>query len=721
MKKNSPTEQNCTACFKYWSCRKPDRKEGRGCYEFVQKGALVEIAEAPKENLKDTKPVRSFLSYDQDAEELSDVEDYSNYFAASSQGLNLPEQDFPQAKNLYEFVFGRKFLNLGATGLYARQFGIGINFFTEYCTNCSDMAYVKKNFEVTDSIDTVLERVVLLEHGTCPRCKATKLELTRDHVLWDNWELAALCGQRSGKSLMAAIFSAYTLHKFLKLPSVAEAFEVAKPTVFLGTFVALDKSQIQDSTWGYLQNLIRDTPWFINYCNMLKDYGRRSGRRLVDIDKVETLEFYHKNLKLNMAAPRPGALRGRTGFLGVIDEIGFLKAKDGEGRVITADEVYASLNNRMGTLVTAFENRRATNLHLPTPIFMNISSPAHARDKICSLVKGIQEQNNDPNDSRTLRRYAVTYPTWDINPMFPRDSSYISSKYKTEPKEAERDFGAKPPLSENSFIEDVNALRENFTTKENLLEIDYTLGEKHTNYSIKILRNDFDRNIPRVLALDLGYSGNSTALSVGYYDDATKMTITEALCEIIPGPGSEINFILLSEKVLKPIIELLNVKIVAADRWQSISMLQELEMKMKVKGVTYSLKYGDFHFYKQALMNRKSTFPVTEDTNLLLSCPPEEYPTAYYNKPVSHFFFQCLTVVDEKEKTVRKGDKTTDDLFRANALMHYILNNLVYRDILTQQQRAIHSGPVVHVQTLSGGGMQGSTHTKFSGTTVVVV
>lgn len=723
MKSNSPSsDQNCVSCFKYWSCKKPDRKEGRGCYEFVGRSNSDNSTTNLITSERKSKTSRIYQQEDtyEEGRERGE-EDYSNYFTSSNDLLNLPDQDFPLAKNLHEFVFGRKFLNLGTTGLYARQFGIGLNFFTEYCPNCSDLAYIKKNFEVTDSIATVLERVTLLEHDICPKCKSNKLDLIKEGKLWDNWELAALAGQRSGKSLQAAIFSAYTLHKFLKLKSVAETFEVAKPTIFLGTFVALDKSQIQDSTWGYLGNLIKDTPWFMSYCSMLKDHGRRIGRKLVDIDKVETLEFYCKNLKLNMAAPRPGALRGRTGFIGVIDEIGFLKTKDGEGRVITADEVYASLNNRMGTLVTAFENKRLITPQLPTPIFINISSPSHARDKICSLVKGIVEQNNNPEDRRSLRRYAVTYPTWEINPMFPRESAYISSKFSTDPKEAERDFGAKPPLSENSFIEDVNTLRSSFSVRSNLIELSYEIGNKHTDYTIKLLREDFDRSIPRVLTLDLGFNNNSTALAVGYYDELSKKLITEAFIEVIPVNGAEVNFILLVEKILKPLIEMLNIKIVGADRWQSISMLQELEIKYKIKAVTYSLKYSDFQFYKQGLMNLKIDFPATEDTNLLLSCPPEEYPSAYYKKPVSHFFFQCLTVVDEKEKTVRKGDKTTDDLFRANVLLHYILNNLEYRDLLKKNQNSLMTGPVVHVQTMSGnsGGQGGAA--RFTGNTVVVV
>lgn len=725
LSRKKPNDISCASCYKFWSCKKDERKDGRGCLEFALKRDQDVQLDKPT-TPKLIKPVKTKIytsEYDEDRmpESGDATEDYSNYFTSTNDRLNLPEQDHPLAKNIYEFVFGRKFLNLGATGLYARQFGIALNFFTEYCPKCSDLAYIKRNFEVTDDIKTILERVQLLEHDKCPKCKTTKIDMIRDHILWDNWELAALCGQRSGKSLLAAIISSYTLHKFLKLKSIAETFEVAKPTIFLGTFVALDKSQIQDSTWGYLQNLIKDTPWFSNYCGMLKEHGRRIGRKLVDIDKVETIEFFCKNIKMNMAAPRPGALRGRTGFCGVIDEIGFLKTKDGDGRVVTADEVYASLNNRMGTLVTAFENNRLKgSVSIPTPIFLNISSPSHARDKICSLVRGIEEDaKTAEEDKKTLRRYAVTYPTWEVNPMFPRTSAYISGKFKTDPKEAERDFGAKPPLSENSFIEDVGTLKSNFTNKSNLIAVEYEIGQKHTNYNIKYLRDDFDRSIPRVLTLDLGFNNNCTAFSIGHFNESSNIMITDAFGEIIPINGVEVNFVLLVEKILKPLIEALNVKIVAADRWQSINMLQELEQKYKLKSITYSLKYSDFQFYKQALMNNRIQFPEPEDAKLLISCPSEEYPAAYHNKPVSHFFFQCLTVVDEKEKTVRKGDKTTDDLFRANVLLHYILNNLEYREAMKKTIQIMPTGPIVHVQSIRGT-LGGSSSPKFTGTAVVV-
>jgi hypothetical protein len=456
---------------------------------------------------------------------------------------------------------------------------------------------------------------------------------------------------------------------------------------------------------------------------MLREQGRRLGRKLVDVEKVETIEFFHKNLKLNMAAPRPGALRGRTGFIGVIDEIAFLKTKDGDGRVVTADDVYDALNNRMATLTTSFESRCNIVPNLPSPLFMNISSPSHVKDKICTLVKGIKEQGEIVPDLRTQRRYAVTYATWDINPKLSRDSSYIVSKFASAPKETERDFGATPPLSANAFIEQMALLlKASQPERSNLLTIDYTHGDKDTVYKIKYLRTDFDKSLPRVLALDLGYNNNSTAMSIGYYDEVNHKVVTEALIEIIPTAEAEIRFTQLLANIIKPLIAALNIRIVASDRWQSINFMQEIQETTQATPVTYSLKYGDFIFYKQTLLNEGNIFPRIEDYNLLTPKQVEEYPKAYFDKPVTHFFYQCLTVVDEKDKTVRKGDKTTDDLFRANVLLHYILTNLEHRNTLKRPTTSnLPVGPVVHVQSIRGATGAGNNQTKYASANVVVV
>jgi hypothetical protein len=760
IKKIEISTKSCLACSAYWTCHREEKRAGKGCVNFLsnkdkalltkgeegsnEKGLSPSLQKKSNEKLdtnfnpevtnskekskKHSKQKKEVL-FDLNGDLENSDEDYSNYLLDDTLRLSLPEDDFPLAKNLHEFVFSRRFLNLGATGLFARQLGIGLNLFTEYCPKCSDLNYVANNFEVLDSIETILTRVTLFEHGVCPKCKTEKREFVKTHESWYNTELAALCGQRSGKSLMAAIFAAYTLHRFLKLPCVADAYSVAKPTIFLGTFVALDKSQIQESTWGYLVNIIKASPWFTSYCDMLKFYGRKYGRKLVDIDKVETIEFFHKNLKLNMAAPRPSALRGRTGFIGVIDEIGFLKAKDTEGRVITADEVYAALNNRMATLNTAFETLNSRHRDLPTPLFVNISSPSHATDKICTLVKNITKQKEEPeNKTRQLRRYAVVYPTWDINPMFSRKSAFIQSKFKDNANEAERDFGARPPLSENPFFDNPSLLQDNFHKHlKNLITIDYTIGDRGSPYTINI-HAEYDNKLPRVLALDLGLKNNSTAISIGYFDEQTNKVITEGLCEIIPTRESEVNFLALKDQVIKPLIERLNIKLVTADRWQSVSLLQELKQLSGIEVLTYSLKYEDFYVYKQNMLSSQMIFPALEDTkqfsgmNLLLSCPEDSYPHIYYNLPITHFFFQCMTVVDEINKTVQKGEKTTDDLFRANVLMAHILNNPQYREKLKNNSPVLNQGgPVAYVQSVRGTSNQAVGTPKYTGTSVVVM
>lgn len=729
--------KECLTCAHYWLCKNPAKRLNKACDSYASnKMPITALShdssiDKSKSELKQKRSLEDVFERLLDDEESMLNNNNDDYLDLDGGDLKLPENDFPLAKNLYEFVFSKKFLNLGQSGLYARQFGIGINLFMEYCPKCSDIPYVLDNFQVKDEIKNIFKKVVLFEHGVCPKCKTSKDKLLDDQKYWEHYELAALCGQRSGKSLMAAIFSTYVLHRFLKLSSVSSAYDIAKPTVILGTFVAIDKAQIMDSTWSYLVNIIKGSPWFIEYCNMLKSEGRRIGRKLVDIDKVETLEFLHKNIKLNMAAPKPASLRGRTGFIGVIDEIGFLKVKDGQGRVITAEEVYAALNNRMATLTTAYENRRHQYNGLPAPLFMNISSPCHIKDKIYTLVKGINEQNleyaqEEEGDKRVLRRYAVHYATWEVNPMFSRDSAYIASKFKSEPKEAERDFGAKPPLSENSFIDNIEQLiASSNNEKESLININYEFDVKDSTYKLIFKDNLLTKkDYPRVLAMDLGYNNNSTALSLGYFDITENKMKVEALLEIIPTKGAEIKFTQLLQDVIIPIVKRYNVRLTMSDRWQSISIMQEIEDKTESKTLKYSLKYGDFLLFKSDLLSQRIEYPKIEDKNLITPTPRNEYPKEYFNKPISHFVYQCLTVVDERDVTVKKGEKTTDDLFRSVVLLHYCLNNLELRKKMEDSStlKKLPEGSVVHVQSMKGGILSSqNSSTKYSASCVVVV
>lgn len=677
------------------------------------------------------KDVLDHRKLEYDVEEQPNEDDHFKYFFGEE--FKLPEQDFPLAKNLYEFVFSKKFANLGERGLFSRQLGIGINFFSEYCPDCSDMAFVKNNFGVDCSHEEILERVTLLEHNICPRCRKSKLDFILEGKLSDNWELAGMAGQRAGKSYTGATFCAYGLHRFLKLDKITEKFKVAKPTILVGTFVAVDKQQIQESSWGVLKNIIAGSPWFQNYIAMLEDQGRKIGKELVNVTKVESVEFYHKNLKLNMAAPRPGALRGRTGFMGVIDEIGWLNVRSPtEGRVITAEEVYAALNNRMGTLTASFQKNRLIHPDLPPPIFINVSSPQHSRDMICTLVKSIQQQERENFENSTLRRYWFQYPTWEINPDFPRDCSYIASKYKQNAKDAERDFGAIPPLSSNAFIENNSLIEACFILPNNTVSVNYKLLDKTQPYDVeyKVMVNSLTNingaNVSRVLTLDLGYNDNSTAITIGYHDKDSDTIKVDAIIEIIPSPGCEINFFMLVERVLKKLIVDLNVRILGSDRWQSLGILQQLAQTLGVHTITYSLQYNDFQFLKQSLVNTKILFPVVEDTKLSCTSDLNDYPFCFYKKPVSHLFFQCLTVVvetsgKESKQTLRKGDKTTDDVFRSVALLHYILNDPACKKILESSNKmAARKIGIAHVETSNGMQNMSDSNFKFSGSIAVV-
>lgn len=123
-------------------------------------------------------------------------------------------------------------------------------------------------------------------------------------------------------------------------------------------------------------------------------------------------------------------------------------------------------------------------------------------------------------------------------------------------------------------------------------------------------------------------------------------------------------------------IKKLNIRLVAADRWQSIKLLSDIDndRSLKCKTFTHSLKYKGFMDYKDSLMAKLIRFPHPEiKWEQIELAGNDSYPYGFEGKPISHFIFQNLTVEDKMGKTVAKGEGTTDDIFRAAVLAHHCL------------------------------------------------
>ncbi len=475
----------------------------------------------------------------------------------------------------------------------------------------------------------------------------------------------------SHNSSAVALYSAYVIHKYLKLQKPLEVFNLMRGSIITATFVALTYSRAVRLLWMPLHNHLSSSPWFNAYHEVLDHYSNKHGREIYKL-RDQIVEYPHRSLLMSPSGPNRKTLRGDSRFIGAVDELGlfsFDKDSDNKERA-GADEVYISLDNSMLTLRSAALKLLQNGYNnIPTAYGFYVSSPYHPRDKIMSLVR-------DHENSREV--YTVHLPTWEMNPNIPQNSPFIKKHYLTNPVKAERDFGANPALNENPYVYNDSLLYRLATGGVNRVQYKYehkkdNVGRNMRYASITNLRSD--GKIRRsVLAIDAGFSNNSFAVVVGHPRISLQNELTfhlDTFIEVAPTPGATVlNYTKIAHDLLYPLIEGLNVGIVVADRWNSLKLLHDVEDNFGILGLQYSMKYPDFLYVKDHLedLHPNIVLPRPEMSQKeILTIDQNNYPKCFRYLPISHFYFQCLTVNDTG-KTVIKGLNLTDDLFRAATL-----------------------------------------------------
>ena len=87
----------------------------------------------------------------------------------------IDDREIPEAKNIIEFLHSERFIgNMLPNGLFPRQFEMLVKLNAEYCPYCTDMEFfgddTESKFPVNTPIETLMEKVQLLEYGVCPKC-----------------------------------------------------------------------------------------------------------------------------------------------------------------------------------------------------------------------------------------------------------------------------------------------------------------------------------------------------------------------------------------------------------------------------------------------------------------------------------------------------------------------------------------------------------------------
>lgn len=593
--------------------------------------------------------------------------------------VKIDDGDMPLAKNFYEWVTKDSFAGSVMTP-FLEQLVWGIVVYGEWCPRCSDNDWLLNTHQAADTFATFEKKVCLLEHGHCPGCGARKSEMVKSGELPFYQELAVNAGQRSGKSAATGgMLTPYLTHRVLKMQKPNDVYGIAGSTMLHGTFVALTYAQAKETLWEFYYGTLCESEWFKEYHGMLRFYEERYGQQLLKFN--DTFVVYRpRSLMFYPAGPDKRVLRGRTRIFAGIDEIGwFDNAADSKKVKTSAREVYTALDRSLLTVRGAADRLINAGFDdILTGYSMNVSSPSSQRDKICELVRQSQ-------DSDTM--YGIHRPTWEVNPTLPRTSKVIVSEYQKNPLDAERDYGANPPLSANPYITNKDWIANAFGNRPNKIKLrDVVKNRKRQGSATKWSEVEKVGKCrkPTMLAIDAGYSNNSFACVTGYMNDEGKIVVN-LMFEIMPESGIPLNYSMIHEEVLEEVLLAQNTQVVLADRWNSIKILQDIEQGLDLVAEQYSLKYKDIGLTKSFLeaglldlprMGKKKT-----SVKQAMEFDTDHYPLCYKNSPVEHFVLQAMTVQDTGSQ-VNKGDGLTDDIWRALCLLVWGLTAEKYEEFM---------------------------------------
>ena len=485
-------------------------------------------------------------------------------------------------------------------------------------------------------------------------------------------------------SVFVAMCANYQLHRFLKLSNPSHYFNLLPNQTLHMTFVAITYGQAADTLWQPFRDFYDNSPWFTTYNELLDHYQQKCGIELYQ--KKSTFLWYdHKRLTCYASGPDKRKLRGRTGFFSSIDELGWFHGTD-KAIKLNPDQVCQALERSLRTIRSACRKKRTVLHHYNSPdaLFVNISSPSAANDKIMRLVR----EKNIPT------RYVFHLPTWEMNPTITRKD--LEAEYRDDPIGAERDYGANPPLSDAPFISNVEIV-ESLIDKKYKNACKYTIRPVtdkagHTTLRVKFFKFSLlGSDVNYIMGVDTGYSKNAFAVVVQHYELQTKCCITDFLIEIRPLEGVPIHFPSMYEDIIEPIIKTGKISIVVFDKWQSINFEQDLHAQ-GVESIRYSLKHDDFINIRGAMFSKKIVLPKPEIPFKQIINPSMDYHEFVEKGSVSHFLYQILTVRD-LGRTVAKGLGVDDDIFRAWCLgVRFLLDSKyekIFRKSIKKQKKVL--------------------------------
>lgn len=578
--------------------------------------------------------------------------------------------DIPRAASFMEFCHSPSFLNFPP---FPRQLQIASHMLGEICYHCSDPDFMYQMFD--QSLAEINEKVIFTRFGRCPKCQRTRLDFLK-HQQWHFPEsLIGVIGQRSGKNYLLGQLACYQLHRFLTFEVDGERVTPHKymglgPGMLTMTFTAATLGQAMRNIWNVFQPMIQNSPWFQEYFKYLKHHGNRIGEELI-VNNNTFLRFRNKLIDVSCQAPNQSTLRGATRIGFGMDEICWHDVKQEESKASqsvlgSVRDVYIALFNSLKTVRNAsVKLMKAGDFDAPTAFDWNISSPCHANDIGMQMLRSADENK---------RIYAANYATWEFNPEFKNGKADFASEYATLGEvEADRNFGAIPPLTVSPWIVDPKPLLLCVRSKQDIpiVSVDFrtersVFGEQTAWYEIKSLN---DATTPLILAIDNGYNNNAFALTLMSIGKNGLPYVNQCLL-LKPQEGMfVVNLAHMWDRLIQPLVAKANIKLVLYDRWNSLQNIQSLQNEGR-DARQYSLNPKDFELFRRKLMNQEVSYPFSEYSPKVFvdsGSADVDLVQVSTTKPGFALLLQTLTVRQVGNRLVKPlhGD---DDVFRTTML-----------------------------------------------------
>jgi hypothetical protein len=524
-------------------------------------------------------PVMEQISVDDILNSVDDT--VSKFMEAQEEEVKLE-----RAGNIIEWIIGKDFLKQPQLFEYKRQYQVLRDFFQLRCPLCNKTG--EEWEDVWNKGQEYLESEVLLLWNekdlddTCPKCGWTRRELEDEELLLHYNTMVGCAGMRSGKSMSAAFIATWIEHNCLMVPSLQQYFDVIEKQRLEVAFVATTATQTKDTIFDTYTALRETSPWLIKAIERL-EYRQRQNELYKEYSSG-SVEYREKKLYWISLNSNSSGLAGRTRIAGFIDELSRFDLSESKR---SADEIFSVINH---SLLTVRAVAREKNLPNWIGLMVCVSSPISENDKTMQLLKV---------KSDTI--YGFHYSTTEFNPKITQVD--LQPEYDKDDIKAERDFGAKPPGTENPLIvrwDDwfqkckVPGLRPKalFTP---FYPVD-SFGQQYTALTLDSI--SANKSYGYFLSIDAGKSGDSFAMAMGHGEDVEDdlgerfITVLDFVLHLKPSKTRLAYFKCVIE-IIKGLQKKLKIGECQYDHWQSEPQIQELR-DIGIWAQAYNLRAVDY-------------------------------------------------------------------------------------------------------------------------------